>query len=167
MLRAGVYRWIQAAGAEERQREPSVAHERSIVLIRGGGVTISDGGVKLFVVLLVSCLLYSCTRGPSLGNATNVIIVSRGVDAPQAPDVCPGFNPSRSDVERFLNNATVITPDEEHDFFEFGPCYVRGTAVFRQREATWEMRSAGTGHIIFHDEVVFRIADEGQRVESE
>lgn len=121
---------------------------------------------RLAILLSCACVC-SCADGPSLGAATDVVITGRGADDSRAAESCPGFDPSTSDVERFLNGAVIITPYEEHDFFAVGPCFVEGTAVFRGQEAAWEMRSAGTGHVIFYGEVVYRIADERERVDSE
>jgi len=108
--------------------------------------------------------LAACAPGPTLGKATDVVLTGRTVTANDGTMICERFNPTVDDVTRFLNTAIIITPFEEHDEFEVGPCYVEGTARFRGIEATWVMNVLGTGRITVYTEFDYLIADDEQRV---
>ena len=48
-------------------------------------------------------------------------------------------------VSAFFNRARLIDASVLHDSFDWLPCYVRGTAVWEDQPATWEIRAGGTG----------------------
>ena len=117
------------------------------------------------IVLVGGLMVTACAsgRGPSLGLARNIEILETQVEREQDSWMCKDFRLTASDVARFLNSAVIITPVELHDHFDFGPCVVRGTAVFRGMPASWQMRIGGTGSVTFWDDFVFLIADDKQR----
>jgi hypothetical protein len=122
------------------------------------------GFVKSAISIAALFALQACTAGPHLGKAQHVTITERGVDRNEhSASICLGFDLSQAEATRFLQRALIVTRYELHDSYNFLPCFVRGTADFDGRPASWEIRAGGTGTITFGSEFTLLVVDETQR----
>jgi hypothetical protein len=107
--------------------------------------------------------------GPSLGVVRDVVITETGSysypDRP--PEDCSYFSLSVKKIRALLQRAVIITPLEEHSEYFIGNCFIRGTATFGGRTATWEFGSGGTGTIVLYEDVKLLFADPEQRYRGE
>jgi hypothetical protein len=120
--------------------------------------------VKNAIPIAALCALQACAAGPYLGKAQHVTITERGTDRNEpSASICQRFDLSQAEATRFLQRALIVTRYELHDSYNFLPCFVRGTAEFNGRPASWEIRAGGTGTITFWSEFTFLVVDETQR----
>jgi hypothetical protein len=113
-----------------------------------------------YLLILVSFLVSgSALAGPTLGEPQNIVVKTTGRDeSPYDTHPCK-FSLTPRQARAILRRAVIITPFEEHDNFDWSPCFVSGTATFRGYPATWTIRELGTGSITFYEEFTYRIAD--------
>jgi hypothetical protein len=120
-----------------------------------------------FLVLVISLVFSSTLAGPTLGEPKNVVVETTGRDeSPHDTHRCE-FSLTARQARAFLRRAVIITPFEEHDNFNWSPCFVSGTATFRGHAATWTIRELGTGRITFYEAFTYHIADPRARTEQE
>jgi hypothetical protein len=120
--------------------------------------------VKNAIAIAALFALHGCAAGPHLGGAQHVTITERGTDRNEpSAYMCQGFDLSQAEATRFLQRALIVTRYELHDRYNFLPCFVRGTAEFDGKPASWEIRAGGTGTITFWSEFTFLVVDETQR----
>lgn len=120
--------------------------------------------MKNFLALLLLCsAMLASAAGPTLGAATDVAVTGTGVDDAESGKLCKEFKLSAVQAGAILNQAVIVTQREIHDYYDFAPCFVRGTANFHGYPATWEIRAGGTGSITLMGGVHLSIVDEKER----
>ena len=117
--------------------------------------------------VVVACLATQAwaSDGPSLGVVRDVVVTETGSYSypDRSPEDCSYFSLSAKKVRALLQRAVIITPLEEHDEYYIGNCFVRGTATFGGRTATWEFSDGGTGTIVLYEDVKLLFGDPKQR----
>lgn len=73
----------------------------------------------------------------------DIAITERGADA--GGEFCKGFSMTPTQVSAFFSRARLADAATLHGSFDHLPCYIRGTAVWEDQPATWEIRAGGTG----------------------
>jgi len=117
---------------------------------------------KLPAYFLLSTALLLPTVGWAgpIGPVSKIVVTKRGFD-PKG-EACASFSLTDRQIRRFFARAVVISAAQEHDNFEHGPCWVRGTLETRYDTWRWEIRNMGTGRITATNGDAFLLADPGQ-----
>ena len=109
---------------------------------------------------------------PASGASTPVvgvisdIVVQENALGPKA-EGCGSFVVTADQARDFFERAILVSGRQNHDFFEHGPCFARGTFKSRFDTWQWEMRSLGTATITATNGDMFVLGDPGQAVSPE
>jgi hypothetical protein len=85
----------------------------------------------------------------------HVKVTGRGLDANALDRSCADFNLTNREAATFLRRASVITAREVHDYFDYAPCFVTGSASFLGKPVTWVIRAGGSGYLESIDGALF------------
>ena len=116
-----------------------------------------------FLLFAVSGLVYA--RGGAV--ITDVEVREVGADRDPAATMCSGFTLDGGGVARFFSSARAITRREEHDHYNWAPCYVRGVGKMDRKAVSWEIRAGGTAWVKMPDGSQILFADVAQRYEQD
>jgi hypothetical protein len=110
------------------------------------------------------------TVGPAaaqspIGKIDNVVVSEAGQGPGQ--NGCASFRPTADEVRRFFERSIVISGRQNHDFFDHGPCYARGTLTTDFDVWQWQMRDLGTGRLQATNDDVFIVGDPAKQIKLE
>lgn len=92
-------------------------------------------------------------------------ILESGDDDGRDAAICHGFSMTEAEVRAFLTRAAVLKPPEEHDHFDYFPCFVRGTLLTEAGVLDWRIQAGGLATMTLPDGSTVRLGDPSQRVE--
>jgi hypothetical protein len=95
-----------------------------------------------------------------IGPITKIVVTESG----RGPEneSCSAFSLTTRQVQEFLDKAVLISGRQQHDYFLYGPCFIRGTVETRYDTWQFEIRNLGTGSITATNGDVFLLADPEQ-----
>ena len=95
------------------------------------------------VFAMVSVAAAGSSNGQDPLKLGDIAITERGADA--NGEFCRDFSLTPAQVSAFFSRARLVDASALHGSFDHLPCYIRGTAVWKDQPATWEIRAGGTG----------------------
>lgn len=104
-------------------------------------VTIMKIAFIFFLTLLASCSILERKNGIIVKS-----VDSTGVDG-SSREFCSDFDLSIQEAQSFFERAELISISQLHENYSFLPCYVRGSALQKNKVCSWEIRAGGTGEL--------------------
>jgi hypothetical protein len=105
---------------------------------------VEFGARFVFAALYLTVACSSAQNKPE--KLDNIAITERGAEP--GGEFCKDFDMTPAQVSAFFGRAKPVDARALHDRFDHLPCYIRGTAVWQNQPATWEIRAGGTGTVI-------------------
>ncbi|WP_339409241.1 hypothetical protein [Pseudomonas sp. EA_35y_Pfl2_R5] len=99
----------------------------------------------LHLLLIVELIFPALSLASPIGVITNISIMESGIGPKN--EGCAAFVMTADEVHVFFNKTVLISGRQEHDFFLYGPCSIRGTLSTRYDTWQWQIRNLGTGTI--------------------
>ena len=120
-----------------------------------------SGGISTRLAVTALLLLAATVACASpIGSISSIVVTEKGIGPEN--DGCKKYSLTTAQVRAFMSRAVVISARQEHDFFLYGPCAVRGTLKTRYGIWQWEIRNAGTGSLVAASGEVFLLGDPKQ-----
>ena len=80
-----------------------------------------------------------------IGPVTEIVVSESRLGPSEAS--CGAFSLTDIEIRRFFEKAVLVSARQLHDYFLFGPCFIRGTVKTRYDTWQFEIRSMGTGSV--------------------
>jgi len=107
---------------------------------------------KYRLIGLTLCLLGGCAESSTGENLSDFRVISRGQDG--GGDFCSDFRITAAQAAWLFERATIVTAAQQHDRFNYLPCWVRGTVQGGGGTWQWEVRAGGTARLVAPDGAV-------------
>jgi hypothetical protein len=116
--------------------------------------------ISAYAWLFAALLLPAASSAGPIGPVTKIVVTQRGFDP--TGEMCASFSLTDRQIRAFFARAVVISAAQEHDNFNHGPCWVRGTLETRYDTWQWEIRNMGTGSVTATSGDIFLLGDPKQ-----
>jgi hypothetical protein len=116
---------------------------------------------RLAAALCAALFVSNCLAGVFPANARDIRVLEAGADGDGS--ACADFRVTPESAKAFFAVAVRISMSDQHDLYDYAPCYARGTVSVGHETWYWEMRAAGIGMLRRPGKEPLLVADPSQQ----